>query len=206
MSLSPDDVQTISALLDEKLGRIQAAERRRRRFWLWFWVALFVLSSVASWLAVRQIMAQVQAQVALMDDQMRDAKLAYQAELKRSLAMQQERKVAEQASQYQSKQDQGSYEAGLIRMAFQAMSKQAELTKRMEALDGSDPDALIDATNDMSENLTQSMMALTQILLRNTDPAHNTKAENLLASEAEGAAPTPAPAPVIVPDAPVEKP
>jgi hypothetical protein len=205
MSLSPEDVQAIGAMFDEKLGRVQAAERRRRRLWFWFWMALFIGSSVASWFAVKRLMSEAQERLAKADDEMRDAKLNYQAELKRSAAMQAERKAAEEASRYVSKQDQGTYEAGLLQQVFKIQMKAVAFNKALtEMADGpmSTPAGAAgdqverDRTEDLQGIMAEGMgvtndftKILMQIMLRNTDPAHNTAEDKLVGSELEGAAP-----------------
>ncbi len=199
MALTSEDVDTIGRLLDERLARAQAVDRRRRRFWLWFWIALFVLSSVASWFAAQQMLRKVEAQLADIDSQFLDTKLTYQRQLARDVQMQQERKAAEQAANYQPKQSQADYESGLMRSAFKAMSQQAALSKKMEQLDGDDPEALIQATEEMSSNLTTMLGALTQVMLRNTDPALNTPQEKLLAGGDGGGPAVPQPATTVTP-------
>ena len=194
MTLTSEDVETIGRLLDERLAKAQAVDRRRRRWWLWFWIALFVLSSLASWFAAQRILRQVEAQLAEVDRQFLDTKTTYQRQLARDAMMQQERKAAEQASQYQPKQSQADYEAGLMRSAFKAMSQQAALSKKLENISSDDPDALIAATEEMSGNLTSMLGTLTKVMLRNTDPALNTPQEKLLAG-ADGGEPA---APVTV--------
>ena len=74
MTLTSEDVETIGRLLDERLAKAQAVDRRRRRWWLWFWIALFVLSSLASWFAAQRILRQVEAQLAEVDRQFLDTK------------------------------------------------------------------------------------------------------------------------------------
>jgi hypothetical protein len=228
MPLSPEDVQAIGAMFDAKLDRVQAIERRRRRLWFWFWMVLFIGSSVASWIMAKRIMTQLQAQVADINDQARASRLEYQAQLRRSAEMQAERKAAEVASHYQSKQSQASYEAGLIgslfRMQAQAAALQKDVTGKAEANAGRSMrteqdavDQLDEATKDLDR--TEALMnsatgLLMQMLLRNTDPAHNSAEDKLVGSEAEGAAqpppvvvgPAPAAAPVQPPPAPATAP
>lgn len=201
MSLSAEDVQAISSLLDEKLGRIQATERRRRRFWLWFWIVLCVLSSIATWILVQRLIDQVQTELAEANAQMQEAKLAYQAQLRRSATLQAERQAAEQASRYQSQQSQASHEAGLISSLFRMQAEAAALNRELEAKAKVNPEMRTeqDAIAQLDESLRDLERAeavansasaiLMRILLRNTDPAHNTQTENLLGSEAEGANP-----------------
>ena len=197
MSLTSEDVETIGRLLDERLARVQAADRRRRRFWLWFWIALFVVSTVASWFAAQRLLRQVEDRLAEADRQFLDAKLAYQRQLARDAEMQRERAVAEKAAGYQPKQSQAEYEAGLVRSALQAMSQQAAITKRFEQLDPDDPDALMAATDELNANVSSMLGTLTRVMLRNTDPSLNTPAEKLLGG-ADGAE-TPPSAPTVTP-------
>jgi len=202
MSLSPEDVQAISALLDDKLGKVQATERRRRRFWIWFWILVFVLSTVASWVVAQRFITEMKAQLAQADDEMRSAKLAYQAELKRSAQLQAERKAAEVASNYTSKQSQSEYEAGLISSLFRMQAQAAALRKMPDANTQAKPgarteqeavDELDEAMQDLERTTAVANSAvglLKQIMLRNTDPAHNSQEDKLVGSEAEGARPS----------------
>ena len=203
MTLTSEDVETIGRLLDERLAKAQAVERRRRRWWLWFWIGLFVLSSLASWFAAQRMLRQVESQLAEIDRQFLDTKLTYQRQLARDAEMQQERKAAEQVSQYQPKQTQADYEAGLMRSAFHMMSQQAALTKTIEQLDADDPEALIKATEEMSGTMTTALGTLTRMMLRNTDPALNTPQEKLLAGADGGEPATPV---TVTPMAPLPAP
>lgn len=196
MALTSEDIDTIARLLDERLAQAQAVDRRRRRFWLWFWIAAFVLSSLASWIVVERVRDRIEAQLAEADRRFLDAKLAYQRQLAQDAEMQRERAAAERAAGYRPEQSQADYEAGLMRNALKAIGKQAALTRKMEQLDPDDPDALLAATEEMSGNVTSLLGVLTQVMLRNTDPAQNTPAERLLAG-ADGDAPAPDAATVV---------
>src|SRR4051812_41274392 len=124
MSLSEDDVQLIGRMLDQRLERVEAdARRRRRRIWLVI-VVLTVLSSIASAVAMRRMMVQVEGWLSEQDRQLSDAKIAYQRELRRNEDMQRERAAAVAASGYKPEQSQAEYEAGLMRSLFQLMGKQ----------------------------------------------------------------------------------
>jgi hypothetical protein len=208
MALTTEDVEIIGRLLDERLARVQAQDRRRRRAWMWFWIALFALSSVASWLVAQRFLRAVDAQISAVDRQFLETKLEYQRQLALDAEMRRERVAAERDAGYQSTQSQGGYEAGLVRTALKAFSQQAALAKKMEALDGSDPEALIAATEEMSGNLTSVLGALTQIMLRNTDPAHTTAQERLLGGGdgEEPGEPGPASGATTVTVAPVDRP
>ena len=129
------------------------------------------------------------------------AKLAYQAQLRRSATLQAERQAAEQASRYQSQQSQASHEAGWISSLFRMQAEAAALNRELEAKAKVNPEMRTeqDAIAQLDESLRDLERAeavansasaiLMRILLRNTDPAHNTQTENLLGSEAEGANP-----------------
>jgi len=187
MSLSTDDLTAIGDLmdrkLDQKLAQVQAKDRRRRRFWLWFTVVVFVLSSVASWFVAQHYVRLIQDEMTKVDNDLRQAKLAYQAELARNATLQAERKVASEASGYVSDQDQASYEAGLISSMFRIVASSRALNESMANLDPDDPEALMRATEQMAQTTQDAIGTFGQIMLRNTDPAHNTPEENLLLGE-----------------------
>jgi len=187
MSLSTDDLTAIGDLmdrkLDQKLAQVQAKDRRRRRFWLWFTVVVFVLSSVASWFVAQHYVRLIQDEMTKVDNDLRQAKLAYQTELARNATLQAERKVASEASGYVSDQDQASYEAGLISSMFRIVANSRALNESMANLDPDDPEALMRATEKMAQTTQDAIGTIGQIMLRNTDPAHNTPEENLLLGE-----------------------
>jgi hypothetical protein len=183
MSLSSEDLSAIGSLMDNKLNQARVEDRRRRRFWLWFWIVLFVVSSVASWFMMQRYITKFQAELAQADARFVEAKLAYQQELARNKEMQEERRQAEAAVSYTSGQDQASYEGGLLRGAISLIGKSQEMNRRMADLDPDDIDGLVAATEDLN-GLAQGMLGMVgQMMLRNTDPAHNTIDQNLSLGE-----------------------
>lgn len=194
MSLSTDDLNAISELMDRKLASVQGAERRRRRFWAWFWIVAIVLSSVASWFIVQHYVTIIRDELAQVDHDLREARLAYQMELARNQQLQAERAAAVEVSGYDSTQDQASYEAGLLSAMLRIVGESRAHNERMQNLDPDDPDSLVAATEAMHGTMTTIMGTLGQIMLRNTDPAHNTPEENLMLGETgPPAAPAPEP-------------
>lgn len=183
MGLSNEDLSAIGELMDRKLAGVQAVEKRRRRFWLWFWGIAIVLSSVASWFIAQHYLAIIREELAQVDDELREAKLAYQAELARNTQLQAERAAAVQASSYDSEQSQASYEAGLLSAMIRIVGESRAQSERMQNLDPDDLDGLVQATEEMQGTMTTIMGTLGQIMLRNTDPAHNTPDEKLLQGE-----------------------
>ena len=183
MSLSAEDLAAIGAVVDGKLAAARDEDRRRRRFWWIFWIAVFVLSSVASILVARHYLAEFQRELSAREAAFQEAKIAYQEALLRNRELQEERKRAAEAVQYRSGKSQAEYEAGLISGMLGMISQSVEISKRMDALDPDDPQALIDATQDI-EHVTQGIMGmLGEMMLRNTDPAHNSPEENLMLGE-----------------------
>jgi len=184
MSLSSDDLNAIGDLMDHKLAQVQTQDRRRRRFWLWFWILVFVVSSVASWFVAQHYIRIIQDEMAQVDNDLRQAKLAYQTELARNAKLQAERQVATEATGYVSDQDQATYEAGLISAMFRIVANSRALNESMADLDADDPEALMRATEKMAQTTQDAIGTIGQIMLRNTDPAHNTPEENLMLGEA----------------------
>ncbi|MBA3683887.1 MAG: hypothetical protein H0W72_01400 [Planctomycetes bacterium] len=194
MTLSPDDVQLIGRMLDERLDRIQVQARRRRRL---FWLTMLLLtlgSTIASGFAVRRALRMFDDLRSEQAQAMDEAKAAYQAELAINREMQAQRAEAAKVSGYKPKQEQAQYEAGLIASMFKAMAQSSELQKQVDALDSNDPEALVAATEQMQATMIESLGAITRIMLRNTDPDLNTAQERLRAG-ADGSDPAVAPAP-----------
>src|SRR5690606_2400726 len=94
-----------------------------------------------------------------------------------------ERGAAVQASRYDSTQSQASYEAGLLSAMIRIVGESRAQSERMRDLDPDDLDGLVQATEEMQGTMTTIMGTLGQIMLRNTDPAHNTPDEKLLQGE-----------------------
>lgn len=183
MSLSSEDLAVIGQVMDTKLAGMRDQERRRRRFWIFSALALFVLVSLVSWLVMRNLIADFQRDLAAADARFIEAKLAYQSALARNQDMQAERRQAETTAGYVSGQDQASYEGQLIRGMLSMIGKSQDMNRRMAELDPDDLDGLVAATEELS-GVTQGMLGMIgQMLLRNTDSAHNTIDENLTLGE-----------------------
>jgi hypothetical protein len=177
MALSPEDLaaigQLLDAKLDAKLEAVQAQARRRRRFWLWFWIAVFVLSNVVGgWLAWR-LWEQAQQQVARLNVEFSESKLAYQRALQESAHLRAERATAEKSMGYDPTKTDAAHEAGLIGSMMSLLANKDQFTKKYEDADFSDPDVLDAYAKDLNRIIDQGLNPLGQIMLRNTDVAHN---------------------------------
>jgi hypothetical protein len=201
MGLSTEDVDAIGKLLDQRLeayDRRQAGERRKeanvRRFWRWFWIALFVISSVVSWYAVKGFVDGVQdnfkTSEAEMAKQMSDMKIAYQKQLAQDKQMQQDRAAAAAAVHYQSGQSQGDFDAGLIKQTIALMAKAQAAKAKAKTATGDDADmADLQGVSDAADGASNILM---QLLLHETDSANDTPAERAAVSDSHQRAPTPA--------------
>jgi hypothetical protein len=211
MALSQDDVEALGKLLDQRLEahgklidqKLDERDRRarnRRRFWLWFWILVFVGSSVACWWTVQKLIGGFQDQIAQIENDTLQAKVAYQQQLARDRQMQRERAEVEKATGYRSDKDLGEFDAGLLRQAFQLLGKSADFQAKQKkpnaAAGDEDIDQQLKQVGDMTEQMSN---LLGQLLLHETDPAHNTRTERLLAGEVP---PPAAPAPVQADPAP----
>ncbi len=198
MPLDPEDVQAIGQLLDERLGAYDQRQRARRRWWLWFWIVLFIVSTIASWVTVQRVIEVVMSKATAMMDKVdaeeRDfaqAKAVYQKQVAHDQQMQKERADAEQAAHYESKQSKAEYEAGLIRQSLAVFAKSAKAQEKVKNLGASnDPDDDLKALEELSGTLSQGTNVLMQVLLRNTDPAHDSAQERLEAGADEGHQPS----------------
>jgi hypothetical protein len=203
MALSPEDVAALGQLLDQRLEshaklidqKLADQERRarsRRRFWFWFWMLLFLVSSVASWWTAQKLIARFQDQVAAIENETLEAKISYQRQLARDRKMQAERKQVEHATGYQSSQNLGDFDAQLMRQAFQLLGKSSQFQAKQKKPGTVDSDTDIDQqlkdVGDMTEQMSQM---IGQLLLHETDPAHDTKADRLAATGEAPAKPAP---------------
>jgi hypothetical protein len=205
MGLSAEDLQAIGSLMDSKLSAVQAADRRRRRWWFWFWVLFFIVSTVISGIYAQKYLEMFKEEMAKIEDDLRESKIAYQTQLAQSVPMQVERKKAELVSGYDNTQSQADYEAALLRSTFRIVGESQALNERMKNLDPDDPDALVTATKDMSDTMQMALGTIGQIMLRNTDPALNSPDENLLLGETAGATPAQAAGTSTTPTMPTTK-
>lgn len=201
MSLSPDDVDAIGRLLDDRLAahgqhieaRLaaqEAAARRRRRFWFWLIVLTTLASLAASALAARKALSWIetmQQQLAAQEQGFIEAKLAYQRQLAKDAQLQRERADAERHANYKPEQPQAEYEAELIAGALKLFNHSMAQQQRLQSADADDPDALMREMEDITALLNQATGMTTRMLLRNTDPARNTPQERAQVGETSSA-------------------
>jgi hypothetical protein len=177
MSLAPADLHMIGQLLDERLALHEKRERGRRRWWLWFWIIVFIVSTVLSGIAGKRLLATMQDRIATEEQAWSEMKLSYQAELARSKTMRAERTEAEKNAGYRSDQSQADYEAGLMRQALQLYNRSIAAQKKISSQDVDDPEAMLQEAEDLTGVMSDSLSTIMQMALRNTDPAHNTTQE-----------------------------
>lgn len=184
MALDPADHELIAALVNDRVEKLLAGDRaerrrRRRRRWLWPLVVLGVLGlGLGAWGAVLGVHA-AQDWLAARDAEYTEVKLAYQRELARNLAWQKTRDDAAKAVHYQPQQTQAEHEANLMNQAMGLLAEQGKLKEKWAKLDFNDPKAMETLSADLSQVLDQGLGTLGQILLRNSDPVHNTREERL---------------------------
>ena len=183
MSLSPEDLAAISHLMDQLLDKKLAAQevvaRRRRRFWIWFWTLTFIISTAASAWAAKGLIDRAQDELTRMNQEFSETKLAYQRQLEHDQKMQAERAAAVKAVGYQSDQTQSEHEAGLISGFIGLLGSKASFEKKWENVDATDPAQLEAFAKDLGSIMDQGLKPIGQIVLRNTDPVHNTKDEKM---------------------------
>ena len=212
MSLSPEDLAAISHLMDQLLDKKLAAQevvaRRRRRFWIWFWTLTFIISTAASAWVAKGLIERAQDELTRMNQEFSESKLAYQLQLEHDQKMQSERAAAVKAVGYQSDQTQSEHEAGLISGLIGLMGSKTSFEKKWENVDATDPAQMEAFAKDLGSIMDQGLKPIGQVVLRNTDPAHNTKDEKMredgpapgtsTAVPVEAPTREPAPAPVLV--------
>jgi hypothetical protein len=108
-----------------------------------------------------------------------ETKLAYQRQLEQSRQLQDERAAAIKAVHYQSTTTQAEHEAGLLSSVIGLIGSRAEFDKKYANADFSDPAQMEAFAKDLNGLVDQGLKPLGQIVLRNTDPAHNTANEQL---------------------------
>jgi len=196
MSLTDEDVQTLGRLLDERLAAtvdksldkkldekfsaMRAAERSRRRFWMWFWIAVFVFSSVLSWWGAKVVWERIQGELTAQDQALVEMKMEYQKQLAANKQMQEERAEAAKMANYRSDQTQAQYEAGLVGGLFKTLGQVNKLKDKWKDADLGDLDQLEAFAADYSSMTEGALGLVTQMLLRNTDPALNSSSEDLM--------------------------
>ena len=179
MSLSPEDLAAISQLLDQKLEAQEVIARRRRRFWIWFWSLIFIISSAGSSWAAKVLIERAQDELTRMNQEFSESKLAYQRQLDHDKKMQDERASAVKAVGYQSGQTQADHEAGLISGFIGLLGSKASFEKKWENVDATDPAQMEAFAKDLGSIMDQGLKPIGQVVLRNTDTAHNTKDEKM---------------------------
>jgi hypothetical protein len=196
MPLTSEDVELIGKLFDQRMAAYDRRQNAGRRFWRWFWIVLFVVSSIASWYFFKGIVGNFESQIttseAAIDQQMAAMRQSYQRELAQDKQMQQDRAVAAAASHYQSGQSQGDFDAGLMRQAIQLMAKaqqaksQANAKAQSPNAGGDDDDlAQLQSLTDATDGAANIMM---QLLLHESDPAANNAAQSEAQKAAQNAA------------------
>jgi len=189
MALDERDIALIRQVVSEQVAVGQAQDRKRRRFWLWFWVCFFIITTALSMWATWGFVKKFQDQIATQEAAFQHIKLEYQAELARNKAWQTERLAAEKAVNYQSNVSQASHEANEMQRAISMLAKSNQLQQKWADLDMDNPDNLEVLANDMSGILNEGLGSLARIMLRNTDPTLNTAQERMLQDVAAGKAP-----------------
>lgn len=179
MSLSTEDLAAISQLLDQKLEAQEVIARRRRRFWIWFWTLTFILSTAASAWAAKGLIERAQDELTRINQEFSETKLAYQRQLEHDKKLQAERAAAVKTVDYKSEQTQAEHEAGLLSGLIGLMGSKTSFEKKWENIDASDPAQMDAFAKDLGGIMDQGLKPLGQIVLRNTDPAHNTKDEKM---------------------------
>lgn len=187
MSLSEQDLAAIGLLLDkkleQKLAAVQAQDRRRRGYWLWFWVVVFVVSSLATWWVGEQLKTEVDKWVTERNAEFSETKLTYQRQLEQSQKLRNERKAAEKAVAYDSSKSQAKHEADLMGGLISLIGSQAEFNKKFENADMSDPAVLEAYLKNFETVLEKGLNPLGAVVLRNTDPLHNSPDEKLRSAD-----------------------
>lgn len=180
MPLDDQDLARITALLKQEVGAMEDRARSRRRFWLWFWTLAILLGAALSlWFTLRTVEA-LRARLGEQERAFLEAKREYQRELAASRRLQEERAAAERAVGYRSGQSQATYEASLIAGTLGMIGKANELQRRYEKAPLDDLDELEAFSKDYQALMNQALGSLGTMLLRNTDPAHNTGLERAL--------------------------
>jgi len=179
MSLSPEDLAAISQLLDQKLAAQEVIAKRRRHFWIWFWTLVFIVSTIASAWAAKALVDRAQDELTRINLEFSETKLAYQRQLERDKHLQDERAAAVKAVDYHGEQSQADHDANLLSGLIGLLGSTGSFEKKWENIDLSDPAQMEAYAKDMGRIMDQGLKPLGQIVLRNTDPAHNTTNEKM---------------------------
>jgi hypothetical protein len=188
MSLTEQDLDAIAQLMDRKLTVVEQNQRRHRRFWLWIlalvgFVLLLGIAAAVAWV----LWTKAQNEVDRLNQQFSATKLAYERQVAENLQLREQRQKAEKAVAYDSTKSQADHEASLLSGFFSLLGSKAEFEKKYENADFSDPKVLQAYSQDLNKILDQGLNPLGQVMLRNTDPAHNSPDERLRSGD--GAAP-----------------
>jgi cytoskeletal protein RodZ len=203
MALSTDDVAAITKLLDERLAAHQqvveqsrvAADRariqddlrrgdRRRAFWRALFIVFLIAIGICGWVVVK-VYTAIHAQVVASEDavqklqqQLSEAKVAYQQELAQNKQWQKDREAAVANTHYDSTQNQASFDANLVAKTFALLNQAQQVRAKAKTATGDDEadiDAQLQGVTDVSDNMTNILM---QLMLHETDPAHDSPAES----------------------------
>ena len=189
MALSEEDLAAISRLLDAKLAAVAVEDRRRRRFWVWMLIVLTVVSTVASAIVAERLIRRAQDEISQINLAFSETKLAYQRQLEQDQELRRQRAVAEKAVAYEPGKTQAEHEAGLVGSMLNLFSAKADFEKKYENADYADPKVMEAYSKDLNRIVSEGLNPLGQIVLRNTDPAHNTPDEKLRSDVAAPATP-----------------
>lgn len=179
MSLSEQDLDAIGRLMDQKMQAAEARNRTRWRWFIWISIALLVASSALSWWLGEKLWAKLQDEVARINIEFSESKLAYQRALEENQQLRDERAKAEKAVHYDTTKTQADHEAGLIGDMISLFAAKDEFSKKYENADLTDPKVMEAYAQDLNKIMDKGLNPLGQIVLRNTDPAHNTQDEKM---------------------------
>jgi hypothetical protein len=196
MPLSPEDMQAIGQLLDQRMlqqdqklaARLEAQERKRRRFWFWFiWLSILatILSSVLMGIWAKRFMGAFQGMVSELDSQRGElvqVRMEYAKELEHNRQMQRDRAEAVARSGYQSEQSQSQFDAGLLSKTLQLFNRTREASDHMRTAEKNGAPSVADdeqSMKDLSQTLDSASSMMVQLLLHESDPVHAGSAEHI---------------------------
>lgn len=190
MALDPADLQAIADIVDRRIqaqAEIERAalRRRRRRTWLIIAIVAALWLALAAWGAWKAS-ERIQDYVVRQDEQVERMRENYAQLLAQNEQLRKERETVAAAVRYDPKQSQAAHEANLVATTIRLLGQQKSLAMKLENLDGSDPEQLEAATQELGAVFSVATDALTSILLRNTDPDRPSRPGNA-AREADGA-------------------
>ncbi len=197
MALSPEDMQAIGQMLDQRLQaqdqkiqeRLDHQERRRRRFWSWIiWLTVIatIVSSIFGAYAVKRLLSgylNITQEIQQQQTEFAQMRMEYNRQLALDKDMQKQRADAVAKSGYTSGQSQGQFDASLLAKTMQLFNTSREASERMkEAQKKGVPDQADDekSLGDLSQSLDQASSLMMQLLLHESDPAQEGSAEKIL--------------------------